>query len=73
MEIDIPDLDDVEFEVRCRYCMEGKIRPRVYKSSNGLTLGEAVDCAECGGTGRLITPVGRRLIEFLRHRGVACA
>ena len=51
MEVDIPDLDDVAFEVTCCSCYG---RPK------------AVPCPRCNDVGVCVTPVGERLITFLR-------
>lgn len=54
MEIDIPDLNELQFEERC-----GPIWCRSCEP----------DCAECHGTGFKPNAVGRRLLDFLETHG----
>jgi hypothetical protein len=61
MEIDIPDLDDVEFVKNCYACY-----------GSGFLSGPKgqVDCWRCVGKKIELTPVGERLIDFLTKVGV---
>lgn len=62
MEIDIPDLDDVEFVKKCFPCQgTGTISP--YKKGPAT-------CYRCDGIGKDLTQVGKRLIEFLESLGL---
>ena len=54
MEIEIPDLQDLEFEKTCYSCY----------------LGRRENCKWCHGAGLTTTQVGLKLIEFLEKRGV---
>jgi len=59
VEIEIPDLDDLEFVRNC-LC-----------SGHGLSKKPKSDCYRCGGVGRYLTPVGSRLIDFLESLGLS--
>lgn len=76
MEIDIPDLQDLTFTERCRSCQGKKEIP-----VDPTTLGEHVRykrgeprpmraCPYCDGKGELLTPVGERLLAFLKSVGI---
>jgi hypothetical protein len=55
MEIEIPDLDDIEFERECECCY-GK----------GVFYKTTVPCTVCGGADKYVTPAGRTLGAFLK-------
>ena len=67
IEIEIPDPQDLAFDEPCKRCW-GSGEKRVPST---LSRPEVVKmCHTCHGTGRSLTPVGRRLIEFLENLGV---
>lgn len=68
MEIDIPDLDDVVFEFNCGKCY-GQGTQRHFDPYN-KAWGAPVPCERCAGKGKFVSPVGERLIAFLKERGV---
>ncbi len=57
MEIDIPDLDNVEFEQGC---------PCRWR-------GPQTGCKECHDSQVILTEVGKKLVKFLEARGVSLA
>jgi hypothetical protein len=74
MEIDIPSLDDLKFEEDCSCRYRSYIRDAAYKTVNrpkDLKYGEPFPmCIKCQGKGYYLSPVGERLVEFLKKRGL---
>lgn len=74
MEIEIPNLQDLEFVERCWHCAgSGNLwtePKRAYKDRPAVAS-SAYPCPTCDGKGRTLTQVGDKLIEFLKSLGVA--
>lgn len=78
MEIDIPDLNDVEFVRECRVCRGRKTYDH-YDSTAGPLRGKKLlptgaivtaACDVCHESGKELTPVGQRLMDFLKSLGL---
>lgn len=60
MEIEIPDLNDVEFVTKCGWC----------RGDDVFGAPMLKTCERCNGGGKELTPVGERLIDFLKSLGI---
>lgn len=58
MNVEIPDLDDLEFETTCGDCW-----------GRGTERHTDISCIRCSGTGKVITSIGEKLETFLERRG----
>ena len=69
MDIAIPELGDVRFVKRCGRCRGTGRVDFLRDDAKGLKA-MSVECCSCGGVGKVLTPVGDRLINFLRAYGI---
>lgn len=73
MEIDIPDLQDLEFEKTCdcRYRSHLWLKTGQLIRPKSLKYGDPFpQCELCKGNGSYLTPVGERLVQLLKKKGL---